>query len=99
MACPLPAEHLKNLMLFIDMCKKEPNLLYHPDLTFFKNYIESLGGVIPANKCEEKPQAETKEEKMEEEVEEEAESGESEVELDYEGVIGEIFLLSKILFL
>lgn len=90
MASPLSADHLKNLKLFIDVCKKDANILHHPDLNFFKNYIESLGGVVPPKKSKESKEnieTEVKDEKTKPDVED-VESEESEVELDYEGVIG-----------
>lgn len=90
MTSPLPPDQLKNLKLFIEFCKKEPNILHHPDLSFFKNYIESLGGIVTP-KQEEKE--ETKKPETNPEAEElPAESDESEVELDYEGVIGKNLL-------
>ncbi|KAK6637262.1 hypothetical protein RUM44_007676 [Polyplax serrata] len=95
MASSLPAEHLNNLKLFIEICKKDSNVLHLPELSFFKTYIESLGGVIPPKKScpagenmHQQKSDGTKEEKTNAEPQEdEAESEESEVELDYEGVI------------
>lgn len=97
MASPLPPDQLKNLKLFIEFCKKEPNILHHPDLVFFKNYIESLGGVI-SPKHEEKGDTKKAEANVESE-ELPVESDESEVELDYEGVIGKILFPSFLFIL
>ncbi|CAJ0942566.1 unnamed protein product, partial [Mesorhabditis belari] len=89
------------LKLFVDLLKKDPSILHHPGLTFFREYIESLGGNIPeAKQCpfgEAKPEAkaESKPEKkpspppaaepMEAETEPEPEIPYP--ELDNEGVI------------
>jgi hypothetical protein len=40
-------EQLMLLKQFIDMCKNRPEILHMPELTFFKDYVETLGGKIP----------------------------------------------------
>ena len=91
---PFTKEHLVQLSGFIDLCKNDPKILLHPDLAFFKNYIESLGGKIPAPAgCEsDSPKHEPKKEEPkpqpEAEPELEVESEESDIELDNTGVIG-----------
>lgn len=90
MACPLPADQLKNFRLFIDLCKQDSNILHHPELAFFRNFILSLGGIIPPKKTNssgDKPKSEPAQETAEPAVEEE-DSAESDVELNYDGVIG-----------
>lgn len=40
-------KELDELRIFINLCKRNPNVLCHPDLAFFKDYLESLGADIP----------------------------------------------------
>jgi len=44
----LSKEKLNELKAFVTACKNNPSLLHHPDLTFFKEYLESLGARVPA---------------------------------------------------
>merc|ERR1719334_597179 len=68
-----------------------PEVLHNPDLSFFHEYLESLGANIPAKPApKEQPKAakaDTKPAEPEEEME--VESEESDIELDMEGVIAE----------
>lgn len=50
MSCPIDQDSLAKLKAFIDICDAKPELLRNPELSFFKNYIESLGGKIPETK-------------------------------------------------
>lgn len=86
-----PEKQLTELRAFVTLIKSQPEILHQPELEFFKSYIESIGGVIPAVKTTNEPKScpfsgKPKEsEKMEEE---EDELVESDVELDVSGVIG-----------
>lgn len=94
----LPPEAVVQLKAFISLVRKTPQILHTPQLAFFKEFIESFGGVVPATseKAEstEKPFNEStkSEPKVEEPEEEEVES---DVEIDNTGVIG---LLNGFLF-
>lgn len=84
-----PAAQLLQLKEFIKMMKMKPEMVHHPDLDFFKSYLESMGATLPAkSEKSETPKPETKKEEtpVEEDVPEE-ESEESDVELDLSGVI------------
>lgn len=87
----LPAESIVQLKAFISLVRKTPHILHTPQLAFFKEFIESFGGVIPF--ASEKPESTEKpffeNAKSEPKVEEpEEEDVESDVELDNTGVIG-----------
>lgn len=47
MACPVNEDELKKLKSFIDVCAANPVLLNLPQLSFFKAFIEKMGGTIP----------------------------------------------------
>merc|ERR1712013_422051 len=94
-------EQLALLKQFVMACKANPAMLHTPELAFFKEWIISIGGKIPAPKPEEKPAKEEakfqptmdddsdKEEKAAESSEDE-ELVESEVELEVlDGIITE----------
>lgn len=95
---PFSLTHLSQLKGFIDFCRNDPKILRSPELEFFKNYIESLGGTIPATVPEtnsespnmDEPEA-TKEKEPETKQEPEVESEESDIELDSSGIIGRCF--------
>jgi suppressor of tumorigenicity protein 13 len=94
---PFSAAHLSQLNGFIDLCKNDPKILFSPELAFFKNYIESLGGKIPETLSEtESPKADIPEPRKakepEAEPEPEVESEESDIELDNSGIIGRHFV-------
>jgi suppressor of tumorigenicity protein 13 len=96
---PFTAAQLAQLNGFINCCQNDPKILHSPDLAFFKNYIESLGGKIPETSSEtefESPKPDIPEPKKAKEPEPkpepEAESEESDIELDNSGVIGRYFV-------
>ncbi|GAB0099323.1 Hsc70-interacting protein 1 [Sergentomyia squamirostris] len=97
MACPIGPEEIKKLKMFIGFCSQKPEILNMPQLSFFKEFIEQMGGKIPEGmpsfgeeappKAEEKPKFTAAPESpppMEEEVESDQES---DVELDREGCV------------
>lgn len=47
MTCPMNEQAVAQLELFITICKTKPEILYTPELEFFKNYLLSLGAVLP----------------------------------------------------
>lgn len=71
-------EQLKN---FIELCNKQPSIINHPKLYFFKAFIQKLGGKIPQDESSEKEESSN-------EPPQEPESEESDIELDMTGVIG-----------
>lgn len=85
----LPQESLNQLKTFLNVVKDAPQILHTPELAFFKEFIESYGGVIPppaSSGGSTKPPA--SEEQKPAAPEEEESSEESEIELDNTGVIG-----------
>ncbi|KAJ8936721.1 hypothetical protein NQ318_007080 [Aromia moschata] len=88
MSCPINKDALDKLRQFIDVCKSNSSILHLPDLKFFKDYIESLGGTVPdLHKMSSGPKVEPKEE-PEETVEKPLESDpESELEFDMTGCV------------
>lgn len=85
MSVQLDKDSLEKLKAFIDVCKKQPEILHQPELRFFKVFVESLGGTIPEviPKPTKTPTAEPQPPR-----EEMAESDpESDLELDNEGCI------------
>lgn len=48
MACPINTEEISKLKLFIQFASAQPSILNMPQLDFFKNFVEQLGGKIPA---------------------------------------------------
>lgn len=89
MSCPFNKESLDKLKTFIDICKEKPQILNLPELIFFKDYIESVGGFIPASQpdMDSLTKESSKPDIQPEEVIEEVQSEESDVELDTEGCI------------
>ncbi|CAG9860358.1 unnamed protein product [Phyllotreta striolata] len=47
MSCPVNKDALDKLKQFIQICKSNSSILHLPELQFFKDFIESLGGVVP----------------------------------------------------
>lgn len=47
MSIKLDKDSLEKLKSFIDICKKQPEILHQPELEFFRKFVESLGGTIP----------------------------------------------------
>lgn len=48
MACPIGPEELSKLKMFIGFISEKPELLNLPQLAFFKDFVEKLGGKVPA---------------------------------------------------
>ncbi|KAG6525740.1 hypothetical protein ZIOFF_015707 [Zingiber officinale] len=44
----MEAAKVKELRLFVAQCKKDPAILADPSLSFFRDYLESLGAELPA---------------------------------------------------
>ena len=96
MSFSLPKSALDQLKGFISLCKSKPEMIHNEELTFFREYLLSMGATLPpAPPKEEKPSKPEPEAKVpppaaeEPETEMEVESEESDVELDMDGVIGE----------
>lgn len=85
MSCPFDQAAIESLKVFINICKNTPDILHFPALSFFKEFIESFGGVIPPPTMS----AKTEESKIDPEPKStEYESDpESDLELDREGCI------------
>lgn len=84
---PFSEDNLKELENFIAFCKSNPKVVYTPQLSFFKSYIESLGGKFPEVDPEcSKPEIPPEKESPEV-PEPEMESEESDIEISDEGVI------------
>jgi len=47
MACPISAEEIAKLKMFIQVVAAQPQILNIPQLEFFKHFVESLGGKVP----------------------------------------------------
>lgn len=47
MSCPIGAEEISKLKLFVGFCSENPSLLNLPQLAFFKDFVEKLGGKVP----------------------------------------------------
>lgn len=47
MACPINADEIAKLKMFIQFASAEPSILNLPALSFMKNFIEQLGGKVP----------------------------------------------------
>lgn len=47
MSCPFSEEQLAQLKTFVELCKTQPQILHHPKLSFFKDYLVALGVTIP----------------------------------------------------
>ncbi|KAJ8553497.1 hypothetical protein K7X08_024175 [Anisodus acutangulus] len=68
-------EKLQDLKHFVELCKTNPSILQNPSLSFFKNFLESLGAQVPPSVKSEKGEEETLDEIDEDIIE-------SDVELD-----------------
>lgn len=87
MSFKLDKDSLEKLKSFIDVCAKNPDILHKPELSFFKKFIESLGGTIPeatAMPSESSQPTPTAEPTADETAESEEES---DLELDNEGCV------------
>lgn len=47
MACPIDAQEIEKLKMFIQFCSMSPHMLNRPELSFFKDFVEKLGGKVP----------------------------------------------------
>lgn len=47
MSCPIGTEELKKLEMFIGFCSDKPEILNMPQLKFFKDFVEKIGGKVP----------------------------------------------------
>lgn len=85
----LPPEALSQLKTFLTLVKQTPQLLHAPELSFFKDFVESFGGVIPPPSCSKGPSkpAEPEEKKSASQEDLPESEEESDVELDNSGVI------------
>jgi suppressor of tumorigenicity protein 13 len=43
----LPEKQLTELRAFVTLVRGQPSILHQPDMQFFKQFIESFGGVVP----------------------------------------------------
>ncbi|XP_072444623.1 hsc70-interacting protein [Chiloscyllium punctatum] len=85
-------QKLRDLNAFVQLCKGNPAVLHMPELRFFREWLESMGAVIPPAaehpKFSESPKkANTEEKAPAPSPEPSSESEESELEIDKEGVI------------
>ncbi|XP_015123873.1 putative protein FAM10A4 isoform X2 [Diachasma alloeum] len=89
MSIPINKEQLAPLKFFVELCKKNPQLLHAPDFAFVREFIEFFGGKIPNEKKNGPEENDDEPSKFREEPEEEMEdeSGDSDVEFDMTGVI------------
>ncbi|XP_074649715.1 hsc70-interacting protein-like [Tubulanus polymorphus] len=80
-------KELEELKMFIEMCRLNPDILHKPELSFFKDYVESLGATIPT--AAKKTAWESHQTKAPEPEPEHVsvESEESDIDVDNEGVI------------
>ncbi|CAH1999938.1 unnamed protein product [Acanthoscelides obtectus] len=88
MSCPISKEALVQLKQFIDVCKSNAAILHLPELKFFKEFIEALGGKIPvAPKMSAGPKVEVPEEPAKPTEEPVESDPESDIELDMSGCV------------
>ncbi|MCE3215295.1 hypothetical protein HAX54_001705 [Datura stramonium] len=97
----MDASKLNQLKQFVEQCKSDPSILSDPSLSFFCDYIESLGGKLPSSAGEYKAKSHVVDESDEEmgdlenedhkkgaaAEEEEPEIIESDIELDESGIV------------
>ncbi|GAA0162048.1 hypothetical protein LIER_18232 [Lithospermum erythrorhizon] len=92
----MDAAKLNQLKAFVEQCQTNPSILDDPSLSFFRDYIQSLGGKIPSASHGSKPYVvEESDDEVEDtpsqthtaEEEEEPEIVESDMELDESGVV------------
>lgn len=90
----LPEKQLTELRAFVTLLKSQPSILHQPDLLFLKEFIESLGGVVPSPETKEAPKSSCPFESAKsapKPEDEEPEIVESDIELDQSGVVGKSF--------
>ncbi|XP_076265964.1 putative protein FAM10A4 [Rhynchophorus ferrugineus] len=85
MSCPMDQQSLEKLKQFVNFVKLQPNILHLPQLSFFKEFMESFGGTVP----EPTMTSENKEKKTQEDpkADDNESEPESELELDMSGCI------------
>ena len=103
----LPKAQVDQLQVFITLLKSRPAIIHDPALSFFRDYLVSMGAKLPSpppqqekqpsKSPEPEPVPRSEPEKMEEEPAEESEP-ESDVELDMTGVIGKLHRRKTCLF-
>lgn len=49
MACPIDSKEIEKLKMFVQFCSASPHILNRPELSFFKDFVEKLGGKVPAS--------------------------------------------------
>ncbi|KAJ0785338.1 putative hsp70-interacting protein [Helianthus annuus] len=54
----MDAAKLEQLKLFISRCQSDPSILSDPSLSFFRDYLESLGAKLPASAYKTESQSE-----------------------------------------
>ena len=96
MSFSLPKAAVDQLKGFITLCRSKPEVIHNEELSFFKDYLVSMGANLPPKPKESPKETKTEESKPssaaeEQDVEMEVESEESDVELDMTGVIGMYF--------
>ena len=98
MSFQLPKSAVDQLKGFISLCKSKPEIIHNEELTFFREYLLSMGANLPpkpegetagGEKKQQETPTPTPEAAKEEPAEMEVESEESDVELDMSGVIGD----------
>ena len=101
MSFSLPKSAVDQLKGFISLCKSKPEMIHNEELTFFREYLLSMGATLPPEPpkedqggcCGSKPEsgcgAKAAPPPQEPEKEMEVESEESDVELDMDGVVGD----------
>ncbi|XP_072938537.1 putative protein FAM10A4 isoform X2 [Epargyreus clarus] len=99
MSCPFNDEQLAQLKAFVNLCKEQPQIVQNPKLSFFKDYLLSLGVTLPTATFGAKnftaagdANAEPKPMDPAQSSSDEESEPESDVELDMEGVIEGIAL-------
>lgn len=100
-----PEKQLTELRAFVTLLKSQPSVLHQPELQFLKDFIESLGGVLPPQEKSEKseiPKSCPAHEshaapKSAANVDDDPEIVESDIELDQTGVIGKCYSNSYVL--
>ncbi|KAJ0922803.1 putative hsp70-interacting protein [Helianthus annuus] len=86
----MDAAKLEQLKLFISHCQSDPPILSDPSLSFFRDYLESLGAKLPASAYKTKSQSksyvvEESNEEVEHPQEEEEEDEIVESDIEFEG--------------
>ena len=99
-AVKLPEKQLTELRAFITLLKSQPSILHQPDLLFFKEYVESLGGVVPQPEKTEQSKTSASQEcprsTPKPAEDEEPEIVESDIELDQSGVVGKTYQIVSV---